>query len=191
MPSRAESRLLFERVLRGVVILALAGLLWQSLPGQTASAGRSASARGTELSESLREWSTTPGISSIRLHLESIPSQTERAWLAGIAAVGSGLTWSGDVASTMIDAQPLASPAGGTTVTVAAPNGVPVVLSDEAGLIDTVNAQRNGVGIVLRSVTNRLTAAVGGSVASAIQTDSVLVRRVLVIGNASWESKFV
>ena len=191
MPSRAEARVLFERVLRGIVIVALAVLLWQSLRDRTDFAGRSVAARGGALSGSLSEWSIDPLISSIGLHLESIPPGIERAWLGALAAAGSRLTWSGDIAPTMIDAQPIASPAAGTSVRFAAPNGVPVVLRDEVGVIDTVSAQRHGVAVVLGSVTNQLTASVGGSVASAIQSDSAVLRRILVIGNAGWESKFV
>lgn len=191
MPSRAESRVLFERVLRGMVIVALTVLLWQSLREQSDSARRTIGARGNALSGSLREWSTSPKLSNIHVQLDNVPSRIERAWLGALAAAGSGLTWRGDIASTMIDAQAVASPTAGTSVTFAAPNGVPVVLRDEVGVIDTVNAQRDGVGGVLGSVTNRLTASVDGSVASTVQSDSVLLRGVLVIGNAGWESKFV
>src|SRR5687768_6320785 len=109
MPLRVESRAFVEGVLRGIVIVALAVLLWQSRE-QTNSAGRPVSIRGAALSRSLSEWSTTPTISRIHVQLESSPSRTERAWLAALVGAGSKLTWSGDIASTMIDAQPVASP---------------------------------------------------------------------------------
>jgi hypothetical protein len=130
-------------------------------------------------------------IASIGIQLESIPSPPERAWLGALAAAGSRLTWSGDIAPAMVGAQPIASPAGGTNVTLAVPHGVPVVLGDEVGVIDTVTAGRYGVGVILRSVTNQLTASAGGSIVSTAQSDSVVLRRVLIIGNAGWESKFI
>src|SRR5688500_18487405 len=186
MPSRAEARVLFERALRGVVVLALAVLLWQSLREPTDSAERRVSSRGGAVSGSLREWTTSPMISSIRVQLDSIPSQTERAWLGALTGAGSRLMWSGDIPFVMIDAHPVASPAGGTSVTLAAPTGAPIVLRDEVGVIDSVTAERHGIGVVLGSTINRVTARVGGSVASTVLSDSVLLRKILVMGNAGW-----
>src|SRR5688500_6016153 len=105
MPSRAEMRVLIERVLRGVVIVALATMLWQSRREEADSAGRSFNARGAVLNGSLREWTTSSMISNIRLELESIPSPIERVWLGALGAAAGRLTWSGNIPSTMIDAQ--------------------------------------------------------------------------------------
>jgi hypothetical protein len=91
----------------------------------------------------------------------------------------------------MIHAEPIAAPTGGSRILVAAPSGSSVVMSDEVGLIDTVKAQTAGAALVLNTVAGGLTANVKGSVASAAQRDSLLLRKILVIGNAGWESKFV
>ena len=91
----------------------------------------------------------------------------------------------------MIDAQPVASPTGGTKVLVAAPNGSSVVMSDDIGVIDTLRAQSGGATVALGAVAGHLTARVKGSVASTVQRDSVVLHKVLVIGDAGWESKFV
>jgi hypothetical protein len=91
----------------------------------------------------------------------------------------------------MIDAQPIASPTGGTKVLVAAPSGSAVMLRDRVGAIDTLRQRNGGVSLVLTSVQDSLTARVNGSVASTVLRDSVMLRKVLVIGAAGWESKFV
>jgi hypothetical protein len=115
----------------------------------------------------------------------------ERAWLGALAGAGSSVTWSAALAPVMIDAQPIASPTGGTKVLVAAPSGSSVVLSDDVGVIDTLRAQGAGAAVTLNSLVDRLTAHAKGSVAAASNLDSVVLRKVLVIGEASWESKFV
>jgi hypothetical protein len=189
MPSRAEVRVRLEQVLRGIVIAALAAMLWQALHAQTDSGGRTVSARGVG---ALAKWSASakaPG--RIHLDLDSMPSPVKRAWLSALAGAGSSMTWSGDLSAVMIDAQPVASPIGGTRVLVAAPNGSSVVLSDEVGVIDTLQAQNAGATLALTAVAGNLTARVKGSVASTIPRDSVMLHKILVIGDAGWESKFV
>lgn len=189
MPSRAEMRVRLEHVLRGIVIAALVVILWQSLRQQTDSGGRSVSARG--VSGSLVEWSTlAQAPREIHVQLDSVPSPLERTWLGAVAGAGSKVTWRGDLAPVMIHAQPVASPTGGSRVFVAAPNASSVVIGDDVGVIDTVRVQNAGAALALTSAAGPLTARVTGSVASALQRDSVVIRKVLVIGHAGWESKF-
>jgi hypothetical protein len=189
MLSRAEVRVRLEHVLRGIVFVVLAVMLWQSLNDQADSADRTVSARGVG---ALAKWSalaSAPG--RIDVHLDSVPSPVERGWLGALAGAGSSVTWSGDLPAVMIDAQPVASPIGGTKVFVAAPNGSSVVMSDDIGVIDTLRAQNAGATVILTAVAGNLTARVKGAVASAVQRDSVVLHKVLVIGDAGWESKFV
>lgn len=192
MLSRAEMRVRLEHVLRGIVIVVLAVMLWQSLHKQIDSGGQAVSARGVGVRGALAEWSALPKAPGrIHVQLDTVPSPLERAWLGAIAGAGSSVTWSGDLPPVMIDAQPVASPTGGTKVLVAAPSGFSVLMSDDVGVIDTVRAQNAGAGLALTSVAGHLTARVKGSVASTLLRDSVVLHRVLVIGDAGWESKFV
>jgi len=191
MPSHAELRLRLEHVLRGIVIAVLAVMLWQSLFQQTVVGGQSVKARGVS-GGALARWSALGSApSSIHAQLDSVPSPLERAWLGALAGAGSAVTWSGDLSFEMIDARPIASPTGGTTVLVAAPNGSSVTLSDELGAIGTMTAKTAGATFTLRSLAGSVTARVKGSVASTIQGDSVVLHKILVIGAAGWESKFV
>jgi hypothetical protein len=189
MHSRAEMRVGVEHALRGIVIAALAVMLWQSFQEQTDSRGHSVRARGVS---ALAKWSgLAKAPERIHVQLDSVPSSVQRAWLGALAGAGSSVTWSGDLPPVMIDAQPIASPIGGTKVLVGAPSGSSVVLSDDVGVIDTVRTQTGGVALALPSVAGGLTARVGRSVASTLPRDSVVLHKVLVIGNAGWESKFV
>jgi hypothetical protein len=191
MLSRAEMRVRIEQVLRGIVIVVLAAVLWQSLHEQRDSGGRTLGARGIGRA-ALADWSSLPNAAGrIHVQLDSVPSNIERAWLGALAGAGTSVTWSGDLPSVMIDAQPVASPIGGTKLLVAAPSGSSVVMSDEVGVIDTLRPHDAGVSVTLNSVADRLTARSKSSVASTATRDSVVLHRILVIGEAGWESKFV
>jgi hypothetical protein len=190
MPSRAEMRVRLEHVLRGIVIVVLAVMLWQSLDQRFDSGSQTLSARG--IGDGLPEWSAlSRAPDGIHVQLDSVPPPLARAWLGALAGAGSNVTWSGDLPAVMIDAQPVASPTGGTRVFVAAPSGSSVVVSDNIGVIGTLRAQNAGAALALASVADHVTARVKGAVASTVPRDSVVLHKVLVIGNAGWESKFV
>ncbi|MDB4869903.1 MAG: hypothetical protein JWL97_907 [Gemmatimonadales bacterium] len=190
MLSRAEMRVRLEHLLRGVVIIVLAVMLWQSLRDQTDPGRQSVSSRG--VGNSLGKWSAlAKAPSGIHVRLDSMPSRLERAWLGALAGAGSRVTWSGDLPPVMVNAQPIASPAGGTKVLVAAPSGSSVMIRDEVGVIDTVRTQASGAALSLASVAGDVTARAKGSFASTSSRDSVVLHKVLVIGSAGWESKFV
>jgi hypothetical protein len=192
MPSRAEIRLRLEQALRGMVIAALAVMLWQSLQDERNAGSNAVSARGAGVRSALAKWSAlakAPG--RIHVQWDSVPAPAERAWLGALAGAGSSVTWSGDIPAVMIEAEPVASPTGGTRVLVAAPTGSSVLMSDDVGVIDTVRAQGAGAALALNSVAGNPTASVRGSLASTLQNDSLVLRKVLVIGDAGWETKFV
>jgi hypothetical protein len=176
--------------LRAIVIVTLAGLLWQSLHEQPSAGSPDVTAKG--MGVALPKWSAlsrAPG--RIHVQLDSVPSPLERAWLHALAGAGSSVTWSGDLPPLMIGAQPVASPVGGVRASVTAPSGSAVVMGDEVGVVDTLRAENAGAAVTLGSVAGLLTARVKGSVASTVERDSVLLHKVLVIGEAGWESKFV
>jgi hypothetical protein len=190
MPSRAEIRVRVEHVLRAIVITVLAIMLWHSLHDQIDPGSQVVSARA--LGGELPKWTAlAKAPDRIHVQLDSVPSPLERAWLSALAGAGSSVTWGGALPSLMIDAQPVASPTGGTKVSVAAPRGSSVVMSDDVGVIDTVRTQNAGAALALTSVAGHLTARVKGSVASTVTRDSAVLHKVLVMSDAGWESKFV
>ena len=190
MPSRADLAVAIERGLRAVLIAALAVLLWQSLHKQPSADDRDV--RSRTLSGMLTSW-TRAATAPERIHaqLDSVPGPLERDWLRALAAAGSKVTWSGDLTPLMIAAQPIASPAGGLRVSIAAPAGSVLELRDEVGVIDTVGSKSSGASLVTSSAARELTARADHSSATATPRDSLSLHKVLVIADAGWESKFV
>ena len=191
MPSRAEWRVVSEHILRGVVIAALGVMLLKSLSA-TESVAKDDEIGARTLLGMLPLWSAMPTPPRrIDIVLDSSPAPLERDWLKALAAAGSRIGWSGDHPAVMIAAEPIASPVGGLRLRVAAPSGSEVELRDDAGVLDTVRARDAGASLVTSSVAGGVTARVKRSAAATILRDSVTLRKVLVIGNAGWESKFI
>ena len=170
--------------------MSLGMMLWQSLHAHSPLANDEISA-GT-LTGMLPRWSVTPvPPRRIDIQLDRAPSPLERDWLKALAGAGSRIGWTGDLPAVMIATEPVASPVGGLRVRVAAPAGSDVVLRDDVGVLDTVRARDAGASLTMGSVAGQVSARVNSSAATTIPRDSVTLRKVLVIGNAGWESKFV
>ena len=190
MPSRAEIRGTIESVLRGVSIVLLAWMLWLSLDrGKPETV---VSARSANIGQALRAWSTSgTAPDRIAIQLDSTPTVRDRDWLAALRSAGSALSWSGNLPATGVEVQPIASPKGGLTVFTAAPSGNRIRLIDDVGALDTADARDGGARFAIPSASGDIRARVGGTIAAARDADSVQIKRVLAIGNAGWESKFV
>lgn len=74
---------------------------------------------------------------------------------------------------------------------MAAPADAKVEIADEAGLIDGIQSSEGGVSLTVASAVGRLVGRVANSTGTTIPRDSIILRKVLVIGSAGWESKFV
>jgi hypothetical protein len=190
MPSRAEIRGGAENVLRVLSIGILAWMLWLSL--DRAQPDTAVSARSTGLATALRDWSSR-GIPPDRItaQLDSIPSAVQADWLRALRGAGSDVAWNGDLPAIAVGAERVVSPRGGFTVLVSAPGKMSVRLEDEVGTLDTATAANGGVRFSIPSATGEIRAIAGNAIASTLLPDSVQPRRVLVIGGAGWESKFV
>jgi hypothetical protein len=180
-----------EGVLRAAVLASLALMLRQSLRSGAAETGATIRSRGIG-GDVLTSWSrASRPPHTIAIHLATLPNSEQRAWLGALAGAGSTIKWNGDLPPIMIDAQPLAAPTGGTKVSVASAKGSLAELTDRIGRIDTVRLVGGGASVTLGAGTDSIAARVGGSSASTLLRDSVVLRKVLVIGSAGWESKFV
>lgn len=189
MPSRAEVRIRIEQLLRVVVVIALIALLWRTLESTDSRQPRDVRSAHVA-SATLAEWTRAPGKpGTVFLELDSVPTILDRAWLRSLGGAGSTIAWSGRPTPLMIDVQPVASPAGGNRISIAA-NTARVVVSDEIGVIDSVQSSNVGAAIATGSTMSRVVAHAHGSIASARLADSLILRRVLVVGSAGWESKF-
>lgn len=190
MPSRAEIRGTLESALRVVSIAILAWMLWLSLDRTPNK--QVVSARSGNLSIAVWEWSAA-GIPPDRasVQLDSTPGPIDRDWLRALASAGTRVSWKGNLPAAAVAAHAVASPQGGIRVLTAAPTANRVSVEDDLGLIEGANAHAGGAIFDIPSASGSLVAKAGATRATADAPDSVRVGRVLVIGRAGWESKFV
>lgn len=190
MPSRAETRGRIELALRTVSIALIAWMLWLSLDRGERST--SASSGSVGLNESLRAWSVAGDPpDQIKLALTSVPSPRQRDWIAALAGAGSNVSWTGDLPAVGVAAIPVASPRGGINVLSAGPEGSSIVLADGLGPIDTTEARAGGASFTIPAASEFLSASTAGTSAFAPVPERPGIRRLLVLGRAGWESKFV
>lgn len=190
MPSRADMRVWGERGLRALSLLVLAVMLWRSLHFTPETSA--ASVGGTASASELRAWSTANvAPARIAVALDSMPGRMVRDWLSALKRSGSRVTWTGDLPPIAIAAGSLASPAGGTVVLVSAPNRAEIELRDDVGPFDTVRAESGGAHFLVQAADGPFIASTSNARATAPRRDSVILRRVLLLGSAGWEGKFV
>jgi len=127
----------------------------------------------------------------ISIRIDSTPGPRERAWLAALRGAGSAVTWSGNVVPIAVAVHSVAAPRRGFSVRVASTDGARVSIGDDVGPIDTAEARSGGARFSVPAATGLITARAGRATATAFPQDSLILRRVLVIGAAGWESKFV
>jgi hypothetical protein len=143
------------------------------------------------LATSLAEW-TASAPPAAHIAFDVAPTGRDRDWLRALGRAGSSITWSGDsIPSLAVESAPIAGPRGGWTISVAAPAGARVAIDDAIAPIDTVETTAGGAHVVAPIGAGYLAATVGGHTAVARPRDTLLPRRVLVLGRASWEAKFV
>ena len=181
-----------ERALRVVALVAIALLLARSILRREpdASLERASSDR---LGEALRRWSTGVAPGRVHLELDSVPGAPLRDWLRAIARSETRLTWSAThrVGPSALAVLPVADPQGVTEVAMATSRDGVVALSDEVGSLDTVRVPSGVARLVAGEVVGTTVARGAGAVASAAAVDSLRLRRVMVVGGAGWETKFL
>src|SRR5688572_6457190 len=171
-------------VLRGVALGALA--LWivlALLPRLDAPEV----VRGAALADALPRLTASPAVEAVVARLEAVPSARERDWLAALRDAGVSVHWTGDIAPMALETYPAADPAGGTFVLVSAPPRSSV--GDSLGAIDTLDVAPALVRV--GDARGGITLASGSQLAHAATAPARPPRRVLVMGSASWEAKFI
>jgi len=134
----------------------------------------------------------TPGV-AVRVWFDAAPAAEPRAWLRALRRAGSGVAWrpARPLTPLALELSPRMDPAGGVRAAVASAPGEAVSLGDGAGPLDTVPAGASAGARRLSTFVPPLTARSGSQPARAALFDSLAPRRVLVIGGAGWEGKFV
>ena len=179
-----------EWLLRGVAIVLLVVSLVHAIrseSGDGAEQGASA-----DLPESLARWTTVVSPDEVHVALDHPPTRQERDWLAALDAARTEVEWSGpSLLPTAIAIEPRADPARGADVSVAVPPGTHVALRDTVGLLDSVTTKTGELRAYIPQPRPAIDAVVGPVVARAARHDSLVLGRLLVIGKAGWETKFV
>jgi hypothetical protein len=104
---------------------------------------------------------------------------------------GTHVSWAGNLPAAAVSVIPVAAPRGGFAVLAAAPNTDRISIEDDLGLIEAADASSGGARFAVPAATGSIIAKVGGTRARSSIGDSVRIGRVLVIGSAGWETKFV
>lgn len=194
MPSPAEggagARIRLERVARGLALLLLLWLLLGAFRGREEPLR--VSVRVRDLAAQLSRWSTAADPASVHVESEGSLAPFERDWLAALPGTGTAVTWeSHSGVPVAIAVEPVADPEGGVRAWIAAPSGTRVEVRDPAGPLDSLAASGGGARLLVRSNPEELLARAGGSVAGSAVADSLVLGRLLLLGRAGWESKFV
>ena len=87
--------------------------------------------------------------------------------------------------------EPIVDPKRPVRIWVAAPNRSSILVRDTVSAIDSVVTKSWGTVVVAPHVEGRVRATVGGTTATAVGRDSLVIKPVLVLGIASWEGKFI
>lgn len=115
-----------------------------------------------------------------------------RDWLAAERIAGRGVRWGGGpVPATAVSVEPIADPAGGSRILVAAPDSAMVSVADSLGALDSVTARRGGAQLTVPRLVGSAAGTTGRQTARGQRTDSLAARRIVVFGAPSWETKFV
>lgn len=190
MPSRAELRVAGERLLRVALVALLAVALWRSLREREGGTERRGARAGT-LATALRDATRDPRIAGIDLAVDSLPTPVQRSWLAALRRAGGEVRWRGAAPSLAIGTERAREPSGPVRVLVAAEPGSPLALSDSAGALDSLRPRAGGASLEASDVVGAVRARRGAMTASAAVPPAAQLRAVLVLGRASWESRFV
>jgi hypothetical protein len=148
-------------------------------------------ATAADVSGRLEAW--TRSAATIPLHGEFsvTPDAWIVDWLSALGRSGHAVSWSGNPPAVAMSLEAIHDPTGSTVIDVAAPPGARVVVRDDASVIDSVRVARLGARLVSPTVVGGITAMAGDQPFGAAPPDSVGVKAVVVIGEASWEGKFI
>jgi hypothetical protein len=177
-----------ERALRALTLAVLAFAAWNATRPRTQPPQV---ADNTDLRAALGRW-TAESPPRVHVSLTAAPTPADRAWLRALRGAGTPVSWRAEgIPVLAVEVAPIVQPSGGMMIWIAAPTGSRVAVTDAVAPIDTVTARGGGAMMLAPATMGPLTAAVGGHSASASARDSIRARRVLVVGRATWEAKFV
>jgi len=178
----------------GLRAAALALLVWlivlASLPRQLRGRAEADLAQW----ETMRaEWAWHPPADSMAVVLSAAPAPAVRDWLVALRRSGTIVGWSNDgIPPVMLEVEPRQDPAGGLLLRLAGPSGATVSFADGLGVLDTVVIGVDaGSTVRLPPVAGPVIGSLGNTSAWATSAGSDTHRRILLLGLAGWEARFV
>jgi hypothetical protein len=184
-------RVALEWFLRALAAVSLIWLLVQAAARRPANVRETASAGA--LASALVRWSTVQAPSAVNADLDSAPPSASRDWLAALNGAGTRVSWHArSLVPIALAASPVADPVRITRLQMAAPPGTRVILRDGVGILDTVPVGAlGGANILVPGIRGAVEAVASGASARATTPGAASLRRVLVLGQVGWESRFV
>ena len=173
--------------MRGVALGSLVALSWQAI---RPAAPRDIDTVRGDIRSAIERWTRVPS-GEMRVVFDRVPEPLTREWLRALSRAGGSVRWAASrpIGTAAVAAEPAAEPNGTTRVRLAAATGDAVAVRDDAGLIDTL--PRGGAAELEIAAAEGDIHASGASFNAATSVrDSVVLRPVLVLGAAGWESKF-
>jgi hypothetical protein len=155
------------------------------------AARRTERATAATLAEALPTWTRAGGRVALHAELNTVPNAWTIDWLAALARAGRPVSWTGSPPAVAIVAEPLVDPEGGARIDVAAPRAATVVVSDDLSAIDSLRVSSIGASMAVPVLAGVSTARTGDQRFAARPIDSIRLGRIVVIGRAGWEGKFI
>ncbi|HVT40810.1 MAG TPA: hypothetical protein VHE78_17355 [Gemmatimonadaceae bacterium] len=170
--------------MRAAAFVLVAMALWRLRAGATGAVQR---VSGDAIERELATFIVSPA-AAVHVTFEDTPSPAARDVLAAVARAGTRVTWTGaSLTPLAISAERMREPSA--PVIIAAASGGQVELRDGIAVLDTLRADA-GATLEARSPAGTLGARAGHSHAAVAVGAPVALKPVLVLGRASWESKF-
>jgi hypothetical protein len=190
MRSRAD---LFRAIETGWRVLALAMLAWAIYSAFRAPAHAPERVTGDALAAVLPRLTRAAVPAAVDVSFSSAPAAEARAWLSALRRAGDRISWraAAEIPPLAVEVLPRADPSGGVRALAAASRGARVRLDDGAGPLDTLTMSASAESRSLPAFVSPLTAREGAQPARAALHDTLAPRRVLILGRAEWEGKFV
>ncbi|MHB1225344.1 MAG: hypothetical protein ACYC2G_15050 [Gemmatimonadaceae bacterium] len=185
----ARLRPALEVVLRLVALAAIVLVLVRTLGRDDTGGG--VRAAGDAVPAALARWSADPELTEAHVSFDALPSNGVRQWIRALRASGVAVGYDlPTLAPLAVGVEAVADPARALRVLVAAPTDLAVEVRDALGVLDTLRAAAAGAELAGTALASPVTATGPGIAASAAVPDSLLLRPLLVLGRAGWESKF-
>ena len=164
---------------------------WSLSLGVSSTPG-GAVASSEDLATQLERWSSVASPGWVEVRFSHAPGVVERDWLSALSRAGTRVRWSAEsIPPTATAITALADPAGGAELAMAAPGGASLVLRDTIGVRDSMRASAQPLRVHLPRVEPGTEAVSGGARARDQLRDSLLLRRILLLGRAGWETRFL